>query len=184
MKLILYYLIFCVSIISCKKDDDVSSMEQQEQPPITAENTFSCKINGELFIPKDFSSFPNSFDGYNVGFPLDSNNWFSRFSNEDMNMYIYIHNISGIGTYEIKQADGNNDFFDDVNTVVEFSENRSLASTHISTNLSGTIEVLEYEPLNKIIFKFDEIILQSIDNPNDIITLTEGKANFNLSTFN
>jgi hypothetical protein len=68
--------------------------------------------------------------------------------------------------------------------VIEFSVNGTLETTHISRSTSGVIEVLELEYGNKIIFKFNEITLQGINDPNDIIILTEGKANFNLSTFN
>jgi len=47
-------LIFCFSLLcfySCNKEDDTPV------PPITAENTFSCKIDGELFVPKDYGGF-------------------------------------------------------------------------------------------------------------------------------
>lgn len=184
MKLILYYLIFCVSIISCKKDDDAAPTEQQEQPPITAENTFSCKINGEVFIPKDFSNFPNTSDGYKIFFVDVQNSWFSLFRNPTDNLYIYIYNLDSIGDYTLGLADGDSFFPPDDDTVIEYSANGDLVTTHISTSISGSIEVLELDFGNKIIFQFDEIILKGIDDPNDIITLTEGKANFNLATFN
>ncbi|WP_415376746.1 hypothetical protein [Patiriisocius sp. Uisw_017] len=101
MKFMLIYLMLCLSIFSCKKDDDAPPMEQEDPPPITAENpppitaenTFSCNINGELFIPEDFSSFPNNYDGYKAFFIDQTNSFFSLFRNQDMSMFIYIYII-------------------------------------------------------------------------------------------
>mgnify|MGYP003662775999 CR=1 FL=1 len=180
MKTMLIYLFTFLTLFACKNDDD----QPVEAPPITAENTFSCKIDGELFIPEDYASFPNNFDAYNVFFIEANSSWFSLFLNEERSIHIYIHDLINVGTYTIGDADGNNNFTDETTTVIEFSENQSLEPTHISTSASGTIEVLELEFGRRIIFKFDEIVLQRIGDPSDIITLTDGKANFNLDTFN
>ena len=55
-------------------------------------------------------------------------------------------------------------------------------TTHVSTSSSGTIEVLELEVDKRIILQFDEIVLQSLDTPEETIRLTEGKLNINLDT--
>lgn len=171
--ILLFALSFCTS---CNKDDDT--------PPITAENTFSCKINGERFVPEDFGSFPNSFDGIMSFIPRDSNDWYFQFGNGEKNIFIYLVDVEATGNYILKASDGDSDFFGETENVMEFSNIGNFTSTHKSTNNSGSLKVRSLNINKKIILEFDVITLIGNEDPNNTVTLTDGKLNINLETLN
>lgn len=179
MKKILYILVCLILVVSsCKKDDDVIA------PPITAENTFSCKINGETFIPEDHGGFPIVQKGIIVEIFPESSNWIFQLRNSNKDIYIYIVNVLETGNYEIQVADGDGDFLFDTNNAVEASVTGFFPPTHVSTNISGNIEVIELDVDQRIILQFEELELVNPDDSSDIIVLTDGKLNINLETLN
>lgn len=181
MKKILKHRLFMALILfplwglgGCSKDD---------APPITQENSFSCKINGELFVPKDYSSFPNSFSGI-INYVSDSSDWTFVLSNGENTVYLYLHNVTQLGEYVLSESDGDGDFFGEELNLMEVDINNGTSySSHKSTINSGVITVIELDMDNRIILKFDEIILSSINN-NGRIVLTDGKLNINRETLN
>lgn len=175
MKIFSLIFLFCLlSIFSCNKSDDTPPA-----PPITAENTFSCKIDGELFIPENHGGFINQY-GYQIRI-FDNNSWTIILSNDKVTLYLFIKNIDHEGIYQIYRSDGDNDFLYDENNAVEF-RNRVNQTVYISNN-SGEIEVLSFEDGKRLMLKFNEIQLISEDS-NDTLILTDGKLNINKNTLN
>jgi len=175
-KTILFTLLFFFILTACKKDDDTA-------PPITQENTFSCKINGELFLPEDYSSFPNTFPGIS-NLIIPENNWFFHFRNRKRDIYIYIVNVLETGSYTIQLSDGNGDFLGDENSGCEVDLNKPNGTRHHSINNNDIVRILELDIDTRIVLEFDEITLVGNNDPNDIIKLTEGKLNINRETLN
>ena len=79
----LYTLVLSLLLVASSCNDDDPSA-----PPITAENTFSCKINGELFVPEDHGGFPVTQRGISA-IVIEGNTW--RFIFGDGPIDIYIH---------------------------------------------------------------------------------------------
>src|SRR5690606_7956937 len=113
MKLSLFhFLIFLILVhaFSCSKEESA--------PPITKENTFSCKVNGKLFVPKDHRAFLTPIHGILV-YLKDSINWTFAFSDYDV-LYIHLVNVKETGKYSLSQSDGDRDFFNDTQNASEF----------------------------------------------------------------
>ena len=172
IQIILFYLLLLVS--SCSNDDVTA-------PPITAENTFSCKIDGNLFVPEDHGGFPATQLGIRA-LVVEENTWRFILSNSSTDLYIYLVNVTSTGSYQLFQSDGDADFFQETRNLVEADLDQINGSTHISTEQSGAIEVLELEVDKQIILQFDEIILSGRDNSSETVSLTEGRLNINLET--
>lgn len=176
----LFFLLLISTFLSCGNDD-----EAVEQPPqISEENTFSCKIDGELFVAETFSRFPNTFPGIIAGVLSGTNNWTIMLRNSDNVIHIYITEVVDTGNYIIKFSDGDSFFFGETETVVEFGRDSSSSSTHHSIDGSGIININELVVNLKLIATFNEILLVSNDNPQETVILTEGKLNINLESLN
>ncbi len=182
MKLKILISVFCilVSFTSCFNFDDDSP---KVAPPITQENSFSCKINGELFIPEPhgglFASSP----------PIrailqDNNTWGFNMGNGAIEIYMYVYDATETGEYIITASDGNINYVGETENLVEMTDFYTPGVVYISTNNNDKINVLELEIDNKIIFEFDEITLINNTDPEDVIIFSEGKLNVNLETLN
>ena len=171
--IILLLNILIISFYSCKKEDDIPA------PPITAENTFSCKMDEELFVPKRNGGFIR-FPGIIV--ITNEDNWHLILNNGEKELHIYLANLNRIGNYNISDSDGNKDFFNETSNAVELDDTSELY--YISKEDSGLIEVIELEQGKRLIFQFDEIKLYNMNNRNHFIMLTDGKLNLNLVTLN
>jgi len=171
-------LIFCFSLLcfySCNKEDDTPV------PPITAENTFSCKIEGELFVPKEHSGFiPGKGEPIMVTNSID-NNYKIIIGDGSKDIYIHLYNLNRIGNYELSSSNGDNFFVGDEFSSMELKQN-GISYNYVSSEDSGNIEILLFEPNKKIIFQFDEIKLYNPDDSNQSIMLSDGKLNINLDT--
>ena len=166
-------LLFCAA---CDKDDPPKPV-----PPITQENTFSCKINGEVFIPEPHGVLPTS-PGIRV-ILHNGNSWLFDLANKRRDIYIYIYNVTATGKFTIVASDGDNDFFGETENRAEM-EDDLLKIDYASLNNNEEINILELEINKSIIFEFDEITLVNVTDPTDVLVLSEGKLNVNLETLN
>jgi len=177
MKNLSFLLIFSLlGILGCNKSDDTPPA-----PPITAENTFSCKINGELFVPENHGGFITQ-KGYLVE-TFGENSWLFTLSDREIDIYIFIKKVNHNGEYIVGNSDGDQDFLYDENTAVELKDKVN-DITYISENTSNFIDVLDYSGSNSIMFKFNNLTLSSSENANQKIILTDGKLNINKETLN
>lgn len=179
MRLLMYLsILFFLFSTSCNNDDNTV-------PPITQENTFSCKINGKLFVPKDHGGFPIKQDGIVVDFQ-ENNTWDFLFGNGEIDIYIHLANITATGNRGLGESDGDGDFFQEADDLMEVDldlANSRFGTTHVSTSASGTLRILELETGKRIVLEFDEIILEGVSESYSTIKLTDGKLNINLDTF-
>lgn len=172
---VLIFSFLLLGCYSCDKKDDAPA------PPITAENTFSCKIDGELFVPKEHSGFiPGKGEPIVVTNSID-NNYKFILGDGSKDIYIHLYNLDGIGNYILSSSNGDNHFVGDEFSSMEFSQN-GIFYNFVSSEDSGNIEILLFEPNKKIIFQFDEIKLYNPGDPTHFIILTDGKLNVNLET--
>lgn len=170
-------LMLLFATFSCNNDDVTA-------PPITAENTFSCKINGKLFVPEDHGGFPVRQDGIILQFS-DDNSWTFIFGNGPTDVYIHITDVTSTGFYRLGLSDGNAHFFQETENLMEADIDKAISqfgNSHISTLASGSVEVIELEVGKRIVLRFDEIKLVNLYNPNETAILTEGKLNINRET--
>ncbi|MFC6859080.1 hypothetical protein [Zunongwangia atlantica] len=171
--IIIIMAVFC--FLGCEKEED------QVISPITAENTFSCSINGVTFIPETHGGFI-PVAGIIVSV-FDNNSWRIILGDDKYDLVFFIKHIDHTGGYELHPNEGEKIFYVEDETGIVL-ENRTTSETFISTENSGTIDVLSFEGEEKLMFQFDEIELSSLNNPSSTIILTEGKLNINSNTLN
>ena len=170
MKLILLILISIITC-SCDKEDLVA-------PPITQENTFSCKIDGKLFVAQPHGGFLQ-MEGITV--QSMQNSWLVILSNGHQVVYIKLKNVNIPGIRDIQRSENIRNPTE-ANNSVEFIANGGSITTHVSHDDTGFINVLEWKNDSILIFEFDELILYDEENPSKTKTLTDGKLNINLAT--
>lgn len=158
-----------------EKDDDLSP------PSITQENTFSCYIGNNLFIPENHGGFYN-FSGYLISI-LEDNSWIVTLSNGRTTLYLFLKEVKRTGHYEISGSDGNQFFVQDLNTAVELRDEVSNIE-YVSVNSASKLEVLHFIPDRELVLQFDEIVLVAVDDPENKIVLSQGKLNINKETLN
>ena len=169
-------LLFCAA---CDKDGPPKPV-----PPITQENTFSCKINGEVFVPEDH------FHGLSPGFGmkasiLANNSWKFQLADKQRDIYIYIYNVTATGEYTITASGGYNpSFVGQTENLAEMRDKYMPEIDYISINNNEIIEILELKPDIHIVLQFDEITLVNNTDPTDVLVLSEGKLNINRETLN
>ncbi len=177
MKNLSFLLIFSLlGILGCNKSDDTPPA-----PPITAENTFSCKINEELFVPENHGGFIDQ-DGYIISI-LEDNSWIITLSNKEKTLYLFVKKVDRIGEYNVFKSDGDQFFVQDSNTGVELRD-RVKDLEYVSHQESEKIEVLSYVDNQKLILQFNKIVLHSTKESNNVLILTDGKLNLNKETLN
>ena len=177
-KLLVLYSLITLSFFlsSCQKDDD-----NPIAPPITAENTFSCKINGELFVPENHGGFIDQY-GYRMSI-LNNNSWKIILSNDKVSLFLFIKDINSTGEYKLHSSNGDQHYVAEDDSGFEFV-NRETNEEYVSTENSGKITVSSFETGKKLIFSFDKITLHSISGNEENLILTNGKLNLNKETLN
>ena len=174
--LVLLSSFILLSFCSCNKKDDAPA------PPITAENTFSCKIDGELFVPKKHGGFLNTGNGIKVNL-LPNNTWKLNFGDGSYDLFIYLSNISNIGRVDIEESDGDLDFFEEDINLIEL-KNRNTDRVFYSLFNLNAINIRGITSRKNLILEFGEIKLLNSHNSSDTITISEGKLNLNIDTLN
>lgn len=175
-KFILIFSFIILSFYSCNKEDDDPS------PTITVENSFSCKINGELFIPKKHGGFLNTSEGIKVNL-LPNNTWKLNLGDGSYDLFIYLSNISNTGHIDIEESDGNLDFFEEKVNLIEL-KNRNTNRVFYSLFKISAINIRKITSRKNLILEFGEIKLLNSQNSSDTITISEGKLNLSLDTLN
>jgi len=168
MKTLLILLIALVTC-SCEKSDDLVA------PPITQENSFSCKIDGELFVAQPnggFLQFP--------GILVIGSNWIILLRNQNNDeLYLNLKNNELDNFLPILKADGDQYFGNDEQNSVELIWKNKI---YISNTNTGIIKINEWVNDSILILEFSELLLYEKNNPIETISLAEGKLNINLTT--
>ena len=134
MKVTLFYLLLIVAITTgaCKKDNNDGLTPETQ----TGANTFSCKINGQIFVPKQdlFGPIPlyseiNVSNGNNILSVSASNpNTYLQ------NMHFNIYDFKGVGEYNI-----------DITNNIYIDCYLNIPSPNLEKSQNGTIVITKYQ---------------------------------------
>lgn len=194
MKILFYFLSF-VTLSACNKDDNTTKNQTFSLPPETqtGANTFGVTINGKVYIPRDPTGFSVGPTAKGMIFWGTSSNLWNEIEVKDgasavgFNMIIHIQNLNllGVSQYVLKQSN----FHDNID---------SIADNHIyfkiwDSNISNYAYYGSIENLGEInITRFSNGIISGnfkgkfvrYDNPNDFITITDGRFDIGPNLYN
>ena len=200
-----FFLTFLTFVLltSCSKDKVTQEEPKDQLPAITTTgaNTAGCIINGKIIIPKNginsTSGFPvyglNIFAGVNFNLPIVSDDYWSikitNLKSKDKSYWIYIHindMTIGSGLYTVGQS--NNQYFIDgpnnPQIIVRETNDGVSGKTFISGANSGTISITRFDYTNGIYSGTFSCTLYNKDVPTDVIQVTDGRFDINLTTLN
>lgn len=160
-KLFLLALLVLLTVTSCETDDID-----------TRDTSFSCYINGELFIPKASTSISVFPPGEKLIFGRDSNFSARATDHRDFKVFFNIENFD-VGTFNLGISDGNS---------YEYQLNHAIIvayaggdKKYVSKDNSGSITFTDVSDTNvKGTFEFT---LYNEHDASDIIRITNGKFN-------
>ncbi len=199
LKYLLPLLTFILIASSCQKEE---IEVEDELPSITQAglNTFGCKIDGEVLIPKDGD--PSFFIGESVG--LKAGTMKGGSVNGNRVRYFYIHavnaqdaggdylflyfpNLDAVGTYTLGNSTGSTMFENNSpnHSIVLKNDMNSNGIRYLSFENGGEINITRYDSINSIVsgtFEFD--VVKESDPLSDTISVTEGRFDINWRTLN
>jgi hypothetical protein len=180
---------------SCTKD--TSSGYNAQLPPETqvGANTFGVTIKGKVYVPRD----PTGGNGVNPSSKgmifwasPDSITW-DELEVKDgasavgFNIYLHIQNLKAIGvnTYALHQSNFHNQVDSTPFTHIYFKiwdSNISNYAYYGSIESLGEINITRYDLPNRIVSGNFKGKFVRYDNPNDFITITDGRFDLNWYT--
>ncbi len=181
----LKFLIICFTIAlfiaGCKRDKKTISVAQQEQLPEATEegkNTFGCKINNEVFIPKNYSSEIILFGYKPLKVSLNINNGVqisaNRINKDGTYSFIHLYARDTLKLGSLKLKLYKDAFYGPMfYTSYEFRyiPNNNGNYYFINDTINSKLEILKLDTIKKIIsgkFNF------SFNLNNDNINVTDG----------
>ena len=196
MKKLIYILSF-ITLTACSNDDNTTKNPTFSLPPETqtGANTFGVTINGKVYIPRDPT-------GVNVGPTAkgmifwrspDDQHTYDELEIKDgassvgFNMTIHLHNLFqiGQGDYVLKQSNFHNGIDSTPSNHIYFKIwdiNINNYAYYGSIENLGSVNVIRYDFVNRIFSgKFSGKFVR-YDNPNDFITITDGRFDINWNT--
>ncbi|WP_340152471.1 hypothetical protein [uncultured Marivirga sp.] len=194
---LLILLAFILIASSCQKED---IKVEDELPPITQEglNTFGCKIDGEVLVPKDGdpSLFVGSRKGLIAGNPHAGENpvksyFFIRVLNAQDEggdyIFLYIPELEVEGEYELGNSTGSTPYENNSpnHAIVISYDGETAGKRYLSFEGGGDIVIDRYDTINTIIsgtFEFD--VIKESDPLSDTISVTDGRFDINWSRLN
>ncbi len=147
-----------------------ASCNKQEIP--TGDHTFSCYIDGDLFVPKGSGNMTSTT-------PVNDGLFFSKYENyfhtsaKDYKKYTMMFNIVNweVATFDLVASSGN--FYDHS---INHAKVRHNNVWYVSKENSGIITFIEADSNGETNGTF-EFTLYNENNENDIIHITDGKFN-------
>ena len=170
-KVLFFVTFLSVSMMlqSCEKDGGLTKATQ------TGANTFSCKINDKVFIPKVSLFGPSPISAQVV--PSGS---LSRLviltTNPDspvQHVKIFINTFNGPGTYQVKTTDY---------SYCEYNLNYPsgyLTYSTVGTDI-GSVTITKYDIANKIISGSFDFTVFNVKDKNDRVLITKGRFDIRL----
>ena len=153
-------LLLLLTSVSCEKNNIIE----------TGDHSFSCYVNGKLFVPKAASfSFSTLPIGDNLVLNSRNSYFFLRAIGQEYGMFFNIENFD-LGEFNIKVSNGDN-FNYQLNHVIL----RTNGKTYLSKEGSGTVTFTNVSDTNVAgVFEFT---LYNENDETDIIRVTKGKFN-------
>ena len=171
-------LLICFCLAQCKK---TSSAQEDQLPPATqtGANTFGCKINGKVYIPKGYNGTgtPNPHLSFDIGLnslpylQIDAKQLNSA-NNAEGQVLIIFANISRIGRYEYPTD------FNFSTGWPKYLNNCGIITFDTTIIKSGWGDIIKYDITNRIIsgtfnFKFKTLSC-------DTVFVTDGRFDYKL----
>ncbi|MCF6307572.1 MAG: hypothetical protein L3J09_06430 [Flavobacteriaceae bacterium] len=186
---ILLLSLFMMMQASCNREEDPYNPTLPEATKIGA-NTFGCKINGQIMVPKD-SRVSSQPGGAPTGVTYARNrtlnkhyDWIEAIDRVENRggIAFKLPNIDslGVGEYIIKHVEG---AFSRANPNIVYMGAISVNGFYSSIEATGKIIITRYDD-EVISGTFYCTLKNDYDPPNDIIEVTEGRFDFNKSTIN
>jgi len=186
---ILILSLLLVTITSCNQDQEETYNPTLPEATQTGENTFGCKINGQIMVPRD--SRTSQLGGAPTGVSYSRNrtlnkhyDWvesIDRYRTNRGGIAFKLPNIDtlGVGEYIIKHVDG---AFSVFNPNIAYMGAISKNGFYSSIEDTGKIIITRYD--DNVISGTFYCTLKNDYEPNDIIEVTEGRFDFNRNTIN
>ena len=180
---------------SCSKDD--AQTEASKLPPETqiGANTFGVTINGKVYIPRDptGSLFGTSTHAMTFWTSPDGLHTFEELEVLDgksavgFQMIIHIQNLltNGAGQYQLKKSNFHKGIDSDPLIHIYFKiwdANISNYAYYGSIENQGELNITRYDIPNRIASANFKGKFVRYDNPNDLITITDGRFDIKWST--
>ncbi|MEX1001167.1 MAG: hypothetical protein WDZ35_03550 [Crocinitomicaceae bacterium] len=182
MAIIAPLLLLTLALMNTKCGKDNPPPEEPTLPPATqtGENTFGCKINGKVYVPKGTVYEPSIdqpayYESY--GYFIVTTRNVSDFSDDridDILLRLKVsEGVSGNGLYMM--TDTGFSFFEiQIDTVVNGFETGHSYNYYLDTTKSNLVEITNLDVINKVISGTFEMTVIN-NEQNDTITITEGR---------
>ena len=175
-------LIFSILLsisVGCNKDKPEPEPKELELPPATTSgnNTFGCKINGEVYLPKGTWALKGlgspAYFSDEGGFGFDVRN----FSDFEYTTYMTLHTptgIFGVGIYEDFAFSDIQRFEFVIDTIVDGNETSYIKPYETDTTMYRKIEITRFDLSNGIISGLFEFTMVHSETDNRL-SITEGR---------
>lgn len=174
----LIFVFFLLTSSSCKKEDDLTKPTQE------GKNTFSCKINGQVYIPNGGGLLsPVKAISASVVRKNNGTNELSIFTTKSESellekIYINIGDISTTGTYNMGIDNTKYcEYYKRISTSTTLDEKQY--STRNNNN--GSVNITRYDLTNGIVSGTFSFKATNDKNVNDIVTVTDGRFDVTLN---
>ena len=193
MKTTIFFLSVFLSLASCSKDSSSSGFQLPPETQVGA-NTFGVTIKGKVYIPRDPTGhgiYPTS-KGMTLWGAPDGISW-DELEIKDgasavgFNIYLHMQNLKshGVGQYLLQQSNFHNSVDSVPFTNIYFKiwdSNISNYAYYGSIENQGEINIIRYDLPNRIVSGNFKGKFVRYDNPNDFITITDGRFDINTVT--
>ncbi|MFC6267753.1 hypothetical protein [Frigoriflavimonas asaccharolytica] len=199
----LLLLLLCVTVlVQCARSSEESTQDvyNPQLPAITTTgaNTFGCKINGVVMVPRNSIGYiPPGSNHYPCHYANENNNYpFEILSAYDLReskrggAYIYLQGVPNyntpipIGDYPIFNGiiPQNPDFNDNYKTYIlfVFYDAQGIGHNYVSIENTGYINVIKSDA--QILSATFSCKAKNVSNANEIITITDGRFDINKNT--
>jgi len=177
-------ILLCTTLLSLFTFSTCSLQNVMEVPE-TGENSFSCYINKEKFIPRTTNDIENIKSQVNhpLGIVVKNKSIEIIAANDYLYLVLFIKELGGEGSYALLQSAGFgvSDTLNNRSTLVYY-ENYHVPYRSSNPPPSGEINITELSNNNRHIKGTFNVTLYKETDPNDSIKITNGKFDVNLNT--
>lgn len=163
---LVFFLPLLLTITSCKKEGLTKETR-------TGENTFSCKINGKVFLPcTDFLGYSGLRGGCNINCS-EVSIVANCFSEPIKYLYISLYNYKGAGEYLLSDSNSICTYMELYSTVYSGSYSGKIYTSTLTKN--GKVIITNDDRINRIISGTFQFRGANTINSNDIVNITSGR---------
>ncbi|MFC6267754.1 hypothetical protein [Frigoriflavimonas asaccharolytica] len=192
-KNVLLILFFVTVLVQCARSSEDSTQDayNPQLPAITTTgaNTFGCKINGVVMVPRNSIGYiPPGSNHYPIIVAGSSNNEYLYIQAADKRetkrggVFIYLQNLSAnnyfqTGEYEIYDGISPSFLNDNYNNYIYITAFKDGVVNNYKS-IAGTGKIVLLKNDNAILSGTFFCKARNVQNPNDIIDITDGRFDF------